>query len=210
MTDLIAYLISISGVSTIAIWLGKLVITKSFDASIEKYKATLVKEIEDHKNQLSKISLEHQVKFTKLHNERAEKIKILYSQVIELEKALIFSTTVFQGPEYISDNKRDDTSMERLRELISQLDSDRIYFSNETISKFENIINESWEIIFQMRKVRQYASAINDFAIRGREAPEKYFSETELWTNANERTEKEFKILKDELANEFRTLLGIQ
>jgi hypothetical protein len=209
MNQILIYLLSITGVSTIAIWLGKIIITKSFDFGIEKYKAALTKDIEDHKNELAKLSLEHQVKFTKLHDERAEKIRILYARVIELEKALIFSTTVFQGPEYINDTARDDASTEKLKELIQQLDYDRIYFSVDTLTKFDSIIKESWEIILQMRKVRRYASALNDFVIRERPAPEIYYSETDLWQNANERTENKFNILKNELADEFRNLLSI-
>lgn len=155
MNELLIYLLSISGFSAIAIWLGKLIISKSFDLGIERYKTTLSKELEEYKNELSKISLEHQVKFTKLHDERAQKIKILYSKVVEVEKALIHSTTEAQGPEYINDIARDNAAIEKLRELIGQLDYDRIYFSINTISKFDIIIKESWEIILQMQKVRR-------------------------------------------------------
>lgn len=209
MNQIIFYFLTISGLSTIVIWLGKLVISKSFDAGIERYKASLAKEIEEYKNQLAKVSLEHQIKFTKLHDERAEKIKSLYSKVIELEVALIHSTTIAQGPEYINDNERDDAAMEKLRILINSLDLDRIYFSVSSIEKFDSIIKESWEIIFQMRKVRRYANAIEKNSRIGREVPEIYYSETDLWDDANNRTEKEFKILKNNLADEFRELLGI-
>lgn len=209
MENLTYFLLAISSVSTITIWLGKLVITKSFDLGIEKYKSTLAKDIEEHKKQLEKISLEHQVKFTKLHDERAQKIRILYEKVIELEKALIYSTTFVQGPEYMNDTARDDASSEKIRELIHQLDFDKIYFSTDTILKFESIIKESWEIVRQMRKVRMYAATINANAKLQRPSPEIYYSEADLWMNADERTQNEFKILKEELANEFRTLLGI-
>ncbi len=93
--------------------------------------------------------------------------------------------------------------------MIHQFDLDRIYFSKETISKFDIIIKESWEISFQMRKVRRYASALNDFAATGRQAPKIYYSESDLWTTASKRTENEFKTLKEDLAGEFRLLLGI-
>ncbi len=209
MNEIIFYFLTISGLSTIVIWLGKLVISKSFDAGIERYKASLAKEIEEYKNQLSKVSLEHQIKFTKLHDVRAEKIKLLYTKVIELEIALIHSTTIAQGPEYINDTAREDSAMEKLKVLINSLDYDRIYFSTSSIEKFDSIIKESWEIIFQMRKVRRYANAIDEHNRIGRQVPESYYSETDLWENANERTENEFKILKNNLADEFRELLGI-
>lgn len=209
MNDIILYLISISGVSTIVIWLGKLVIGKSFDVGIEKYKSTLMKEIEEHKNHLSIISLEHQVKFTKLHDERAEKIKSLYSKVVEIEKALIFSTTIAQGPEFVTDTARDEAAIEKLRELISSLDHDRIFFSLDTLKKFDSIIKESWDIIFQMMTVRRSASQGERDIRIGREPSQAYYNQTDLWGNANDRTQKEFGILKEELASEFRELLGI-
>lgn len=58
------------------------------------------KELEEHKSGLSKLTLEHQIKFSKLHEGRAFRIKVLYEKVVELESALIHSTTVVQGPEY--------------------------------------------------------------------------------------------------------------
>ena len=209
MESLIIYALSVSGFSTLAIWLGKVIINRSFDLGLEKYKSTLVKEVEEHKSQLSKITLEHQVKFTKLHNDRASKIQNLYLLVVELEKALIQSTSMMQGPEYITSTDKDKYCIVKIQELIKQLDEDRIYFSQETIKKFDTIIKESWEITFKMKRVREFGLQINNFAIQGKKPPEIYLSETDLWINANERTELEFKILKEELTNEFRQLLGI-
>lgn len=209
MNDILVYLISISGASTVAIWLGKLIITKSFDLGTEKYKANLTKEIEHYKNQLSILSLEHQIKFTKLHDERAEKIKTLYSQIVEVEKALIHSTTFAQGPEFISDNARDETAIKVLRDLISSLDRDRIFFSTSTLTKFDEIIKESWSIIFQMMRVRNTGVIAQNKIERGGEPPAAYYSQTDLWGEAYKRTEKEFKNLKEDLAEEFRGLLGI-
>lgn len=209
MGNIFYFLTAISGITAAIIWLGKLIINKSFDLGIEKYKASLQKENEEHKSQLSKLSLEHEVKFSKLHEDRAEKIKILYSKVIELEKYLIHSTSIMQGSEYGSDSKRDEDCIVKLKDLINQLDLDRIFFSSDTLIKFDNIIKESWEIIFQMKKVRRYATAINESHSAGKEVPEIYYSETDLWQNAFERTQNEFKILKEDLADDFRKLLGI-
>lgn len=204
MKQVFFYFFAMSGITTFSIWVGKLIITKSFDIRIESYKAGLQKEIEGYKSNLSKISLEHQIKFSRLHEDRAEKIKVLYHKVIELERALIFATTVSQGPDFMNDHERDNNCFEKIRSLIQQLDLDRIYFSNSTILKFDIIIKESWEIAFQMQKVRRYAASFEEFAKTGRKAPEIYYSETDLWTTATNRTENEFKVLKEDLANEFR------
>ena len=209
MQTIFTYLFVVSGLTTFSIWIGKLVITRAFDLGVEKYKVSLQKEIEEHKTELSKISLEHQIKFSSLHEERAQTIQVLYGKVIELEMALIFSTTIAQGPEYMTDLKRDDACFEKIRDLIYHLDLKRIYFSPMTISKFDTIVKESWDISFQMRKVRRFAEAIENSVAVGREVPDQYYTEADLWSNAYARTQNEFKILKEDLANEFRGLLGI-
>ena len=209
MNELLIYLLSISSVSTIAIWLGKLIITKSFDLGIEKYKAELTKEIEEYRSQLLRISSEHQIKFTKLHDERAIKIKVLYTEIVELEGNLINSTTFAQGSDYPTDHKRDEAALSSIRTLIHNLDLERIYFSENTVSKIEEIIKESWEIYFTMTKARREATRHDEDIKADRTTQKPYTSETDLWDKAYSRTQNEFKILKDELANEFRALLGI-
>jgi len=209
MDKIFYFLTSISALTSVAIWLGKLVINKTFDLGLEKYKASLQKENEVHKSLLSRQSLEHQVKFSKLHEDRAEKIKILFSMVIDLEQALIFATTVAQGPDYLTDDKRDNDCINKLRTLIGQLDLDRIYFTSDTISKFDSIIKESWDIIFKMKQVREIGKSSQYYSSAGQKIPEMYYSNSDKWQEAYSRTQNEFKSLKESLANDFRTLLGI-
>lgn len=209
MEKLIYFFSGITALTTAAIWLGKLIINKTFDLGLEKYKSTLQKDIEEHKNELAKKSLEHEVKFSKLHSDRAEKIKVLYTKVIELEKALIYATTIAQGPEFIKDTKRDLDCMQTIQDLISQLELDKIYFTKETLSKFEEIIKEAWDIIFQMRKVRTTASSMEYYISSGRQPPERYLDHGDLWDKAFQRTQNEFRQLKESLADDFRKLIGL-
>lgn len=209
METIVYYFLSIVGISGSVVWLGKLIINKSFDFGLENYRTSLAKDLESHKFNLSRISLEHQIKFTKLHDERGEKIKNLYLIVLDLEKSLIFATTYLQGPNYTTDHERDNLAREKIKELIEKLDYDRIYFSVQTLEKFNAIIRESWEIVHTMAKVRHYGKRLDDYNSIGRIAPEVYYSQGDLWDEVNDRTEKKFKILKEQLADEFRELLGI-
>ena len=203
------FLISLGSASAVIIWLGKFIITKTVDVGIEKYKAGLIKDIEKHKADLSKITLEHQIKFSKLHEERGEKIKTLYNKIIELQKTLIYSTTFVQGPDFGGDTNRDDESLRKINTLVELIDFEKIYFSNSTILKFETLINESKEILSIIRKARMYYSEYNRLVKSGQHVPDEFAKEMKLWGEANTRTEKEFAVLKEELANEFRFLLGI-
>ena len=209
MDKLIYFFSSITALTFASIWLGKLIINKTFDLGLEKYKSSLQKDIEIHKSELARQSLEHEIRFSKLHADRAEKIKVLYSKVIELEKALVYATTIAQGPEFIRDNKRDEDCMQAIKDLISQLEFDKIYFSKETVLKFEEIIKEAWSIIFQMRRVRSTAASMDYYISVGRNVPESYLDHSDLWDNAFERTQNEFKLLKDSLAEDFRRLIGL-
>ncbi|MGG9960360.1 hypothetical protein [Ferruginibacter sp. SUN106] len=203
------FLASLTGLSTIIIWLGKFIITKTVDTGIEKYKAELTKDIEKHKAELSKITLEHQVKFSKLHEQRADKIKLLYNKVKELEKSLQHSTTVFQGPEFSDDTQRDSETLNQIVSLTDLVDAERIYFSESTILRFESLIQKSREILKGMRNVRLSHQQYDSLIKRNKEVPQKILEEMDKWTEVDDKVEDEFKGLKLELANEFRNLLGI-
>jgi len=209
MDKLIYFFSGITALTAAAIWLGKLIINKTFDLGLEKYKSTLQKDIEEHKNKLGRQSLEHEVKFYKLHADRAEKIKTLYTKVIELERALVYSTTIAQGPEFIKDTKRDLDCMQTIQDLIFQLELDKIYFTKDTVAKFEEIIKEAWGIIFQMRRVRSTASSMDYYISVGKQPPESYLNHGDLWDKAFQRTQNEFRQLKESLADDFRTLIGL-
>ena len=195
----ITYLITlVAGVTTASIWLGKLIITKAFDVGIEKYKADL-----------ARTTMEHQVRFSKLHEQRAEVIKSLFSKIIDLEGLLIRCTTIAQGPEYIYETERDTDARKGLIELINDFDQNKIYFSVVTVPKFEAIFKESWDIISQMAKVRRDGAAVDKYVQDHLPIPERYIRYDELWDKAFDRTTQEFRSLKEDLANEFRLLLGI-
>jgi hypothetical protein len=200
---------SILGITSAVIWLGKLIITKSFDARTEEYKAELTKDIEEFKNELSKVSMEHQVRFSKLHEQRAEIVKYFFGEIVELEGLLIHATSINQGPEFMLDIQRDDTAMDKIRGLINYFDLNRIFFSKSTVVKVDAIFKESWEIIAQMRAVRRSASEANRYTKQNTPLPQSYVSASDLWDKAFERSHYQYKALKEELANEFRMLLGI-
>jgi len=163
MEQILSYFFSITGLTVFAVWFGKLLIHKTFDFSIEKYKSNLQKDMEAFKNQLSKMALEHQIKFSKLHEDRAEKIKILYTQIVDLEQSLIASTWVAQGPECMNNLHLDKKCQDNLHELNSTLNQNRIYFSDTTIKKFESIFSETWEIINSMSKARRLGMIANEY-----------------------------------------------
>ena len=205
------FLATLTGASTVIIWLGKFIITKTVDVGIEKYKAELVKDIEKHKAELSRITLEHQVMFSKLHEQRAEKIKLLHDKVINLEKSLTYSTIKNgQGGDFGSDIERDAKVRNLTAELSELIDAERIYFSDSTILKFDSLIKESNEISQKMENVRLNWREYNRLVKNVEPVPDEIIDEMRKWDAVEMRVKNEFKELQLELANEFRQLLGIK
>lgn len=203
------FIASISMITSVIVWLGKLIITKSFDAKAEEYKSELTKEVEKYKNELSQVSLEHQIKFSNLHEQRAEIIKFFFSEIVKLEGLLIHATAINQGPEFMTDVQRDNDAIDHIRELINYFDLNRIFFSKSTVDKVDAIFKESWAIVAQMRTVRRNASEATKYTTQNMPVPQDYVSSSDLWNKAFERVRYHFRGLKEELANEFRSLLGI-
>lgn len=203
------FLASLAGASTIIIWLGKFIITKAVDVGIETYKAELVKDIEKHKSDLARITLEHQIKFSKLHEERAEKIRLLYTKIIEVEKALKYATTLFQGSEFSTDDKRDNDALNLIVSLMDMVDTERIYFSDSTLKKIEPLIKESSDIRNKMWNVRFNYKIYNELVKTHQSVPKDILDEMYKWKKIDERIETQFRVLKLELAKDFRALLGI-
>ena len=203
------FLTTLAGTSTVIIWLGKFIITKTVDVGVERYKAELVKDVEKHKAELSRINFEYQIKFSKLHEDRGEKIKLLYHKIIELKKILGHSTTLGQGGEFGTDTIRDDESLKTIQSLVELVELEKIYFSNSTIFKFNSLIKESKEILLGIMDVRSNYNEYYRLSKTSQQVPEEVKIGMYRWKEVDGKIEKEFEQIKEELANEFRLLLGI-
>ena len=78
--EIIKFLISVSGLSAVLIYVGKKLVDKTLDAGLEKYKA-----------ELGRLNAEHQIRYDKLHEERGEKIRLLYTLIYDLKRICVLS-----------------------------------------------------------------------------------------------------------------------
>ena len=142
------------GLGGIVIYLGKRIIDKSLDIGVEKYKSTLNRDLESHKAELLRqteefranlqmISLEHQVRYTKLHDERGQSIKKIYSLLVELQNRLQYFTSVFQGPEWVTDVDKENAAKEALNELSNFFQINRIYYPEPICTTIDEILKVS-------------------------------------------------------------------
>ena len=209
--DILTFIFSATGISVIIIYLSKRFIDKSLDIGVENYKNTLARNLESHKAELDrkteefraelkKLELEHNIRYSKLHEERATVIKKMYSLLIELQGKLKDLTTLFQGPEWVSDIKRETNAKESLDSLKNFFLVNRIYFKTDLCDKIDEIIRDSWSIIVDMNLTKMNAQ----FSETGHERAKA----SNEWHKIDERVSKEINSARLFLENEFRKLMG--
>jgi hypothetical protein len=213
--DLTKYIITLIfstvGVGGIILYLGKRFIDKALDLAVENYRNTLNRNLESHKADLLRqteefkaglkiLELEHQIKYTKLHEERASSIKNIYSLLIELQTKLSALTTLFQGPEWTQDRKKESDARESLDSLKNYFLLNRIYFKQSLCDQIDEILNLSWSIIVDMSVNKSKAS----YHETGPEAVQAL----KEWQEIDRRVTKEINSARLNLENEFRKLIG--
>lgn len=193
-------------ITGIIVYLGKLILTKSSDMLIENYRNQLAISKAEHQNQLEILKTEHQVRFSKLHSERGEIIKEIYQDFYALEQKLENMTTLFQGPEWKTDKKRDDEAIDIYRKTCDKLEKNRIYFTEDLCSQLASALAQYENIIRQMLKAKNHAKYDSDGG--GHRFPDGQGS-IDLWRDAEQKTKYEIMNLRLELANVFRGLIGV-
>lgn len=196
--DLFKYLFAFGSVSCVCIFIGKLIIEKFFDASVERYKTGLTKEIELYKNELERINTEHQIKYNRLHEERARMVKTLHDTLYEVEKNLMNLTSTNQGSGWSNDDTREKDLREKVSELSEILELNRIYFPENLCVKIENVISECYKIIGKMAKAK-YAE---------KNMP-KSIEYLEIWTETENYVLNEMKNTRMDIVDEFRNIIGV-
>ena len=209
--EIIKFLISASGVSAIIIYIGKKLVDKSLDASIEKYKTQLSKELELYKSDLSRVNTEHQIKYNRLHEQRGEKVKELYQLIYELEKKLKHLTSPFQGPEWPTETERSESVKTHLFELEDTLELNRIYFNDDLSKKIESIIKESRNILSMIFKAKLIQKHNDDLNTRNNHhLVDNPHEPLDTWVEAESFVQNEIKQARMDLINEFHVIIGVQ
>lgn len=169
--------------------------------AIEAY---LAGRIEAYKNNLEKIANEHAVRFQRLHTERAEIVKTFYEKLVFLDDTLHSTLRFFQ--------KIGEPSLEdKVGKLSDQFNELREYFLPKRIF-FEKKLCELIDKILESAKGVFYD--ITTLPVEPQGVPYKYDRELlkerhDFWEKARGIHKNEISQLKNELENEFRTILGV-
>jgi len=193
--------LSIGGftIGAIVIFLGKVIINKSSEIIFE-----------NHKNKLDILKIEFQLKFSKLHEERAEIIKRIFQSLFELEIKLQELTSIFQGPEWVTDTTKDEAARTQLNLTREILEINRIFFSEELCTKIEDTLNQCSDVIFQMRKAKLNKMRQQEYAKMGEILPHKdEDSPLTIWQREEAKVKHDIKLLRMSLADNFREIMGV-
>ena len=221
LTEILKYFLSTSSITIGIVYVIKLCIDKFAESKIENYKASLEKdselfksnlniEAENFRHQLNIVSVEHQIRYSKLYEERGQVIKLLYSSLIDLEECLLNLTTPWQGPDWTRDLERDNKAKDAIKNLRIQVEQSRIFLSESLCQKIESILFDSKQISDEMylaksdenrnQKYRQ-----SDIKI----SVEELLNPSSTWRELDAKVKNEIKAAKLDIAQEFRSLIGV-
>ena len=185
-------------------WLGKSLLdklivreTKQFESDL---KAKTDAAIEQLKSDLQIRSIEHQVRFSKLHEKRAVVIAELYEHVVV---ALREAESFLSPMEWAGEPNKKEKYREAINKLVDLyrfFDKHQIYLPNQLCANLEGLVKATRWNVTKFGVWVDY----NDASL----SPQSVKEKLEAWDTAWDALQKEVKLARTALENEFRSLLG--
>lgn len=169
--------------------------------AIEAY---LVGRIEAYKNNLEKIANEHAVRFQRLHTERAEIVKTFYEKLVFVDDTLHSTLCFFQRVAEPTLEEKVGKLSDQFNDLREYFLPKRIFFEKKICGLIDKILESANGVFYD----------ITTLPVDPQSVPYKYDRELlkerhDFWEKARGIHKKEISQLKNELENEFRTILGV-
>ena len=199
--NIIQYLIGVSGITTILIFISKFVIKWIGDAGIEKFKNELQKETLKYQSTLDKDLETYKIKYSRLHFEQVEIIKNLYSKLIKAEIPLEY---LMRPIKLNPDKSNEEISKEvvnNANDFFNYFEENEVIF-NEDTCKLMRVIKEKYIAVWSTYSTKQFMgdSATGDILVQ---------IVTDMKVAYDNIFEGEMQKLKKELRDDFRKKLGI-
>jgi len=171
-------------------WLGRL----WADRLMAKETAKHTQELERLRSDLRKVAFESEVRFSKLHEKRAEIIAELYSKLV---------VYVRSGENYLyggHHDKKYEAYIESFKDLTVFLERSEIYFSDSLCKGLSDFVF----------KVKQHTD--EKFVMQGYtpQTPAEIEESKKMLKSRWKAITEELPLLKKQLTDEFRSLLGVQ
>jgi len=201
MDNILTFLISASGISTILIFGVKFAMNQFGKMGIEKYKSELQKEMLEFQNGLEKNFESFKVNYTQLHLDQVEAIKELYKRLIVAE----ISLEELLRPIKVNYPKKDteiaSEVVKNVNDFFNYFFQNEILFNEnscELIIKIHNQMREAWQPHF----LKEFMGDDADRTIKA-EIAEKMIKAYDDYIQT------QIPALKQELKKDFRKYLGV-
>jgi len=168
-----------------------------YDLKLDSHKSELLKasnlELEQLKNSLKISEIKSNIQLSHLHEKQAERIENIHQYMWELFLALNDYTTVFQARKQTEKDEKRNIVADKLKELKSYHRLNSIFISKELSDIINSITKDIYDTALDfMDKVEQQ---------KGKDMNDE-------WDAIHKKVNTQIKSGIDDLANEFRVLLG--
>lgn len=199
LDEILKFSIGSITISAVIIFVSKAFFKQWLAQRVEVHKAELNKDVEEYKSNLQRIYNEHSIRFSKLHSERAEVIKILYYQLVEMENNIKSLSYFLQ---------REERELSELDVLIDPLTTS-INKYNDYAQKNRIFFND--EICLATKEIEAIVQILLSFT------QEILFKNQHDYDSEDKQCLEIIKVLsneeipkfKDQLEKEFKTILGV-
>lgn len=160
--------------------------------------------VESYKKSLERIAAEHSVRFQRLHAERADVIKTFYNQLSQLDEVLASTLAPFQSvadPPLVDKIELMSKHFNETREYFVPR---RIFFDESTCALIDRVLEVARGIFYDLT-THEIDVQHPQFKYNRDILGERH----EFWERARTSHKNDFLLLKRNLEDQFRKLLGI-
>jgi len=171
-----------TGVAFAVGWVLRRLIDNFFSHKIELYKAQLEKE-----------NTKYRITYEKLHTERAEVIKEVYKKLVLTYEDIYSYTCIFQAAGEKSEVEKRSMAAGTFNDFSRYYEQNRIFFNEELAKKIDRFRDESKKILYDFSITREYDR-----------------NNAEKWSKIWLKVKDDIPVIKIDIENEFRKLIGIE
>jgi len=163
--------------------------------NLESHKGDLAEALARFQGQIERINVEHQTVFTSMHARRAEVIEDLYDKLAATQEALTDMTAPIQFEERSQEQRQ--STIEKYNDARRLFDKKRLYLQKAAANKADELL--------KMMRI-----AIHNYDISKGNFSSQQEGNAQKWLEAWENVSEAIPPVLEELADEFRDILGIE
>ncbi|MCK4631789.1 MAG: hypothetical protein KAT79_00895 [candidate division Zixibacteria bacterium] len=168
-------------------WLARALFSQMLNRDLERFKSDLEKD-----------AIQYKIRYERLQTERVDVIKEVYKKIVQVHRSIRSLLNPFQYVGQPTEQEKVIEATNKNIDLISYFEENRVFFEEKLAEDIDSLLTKFNEIWMQFEGSRN-AKRDDDFK-DARQRSDK------AWKQINE----DVPIVKGQLENEFRGILGIE